>query len=523
MHLRITPNRGRDIAPKLIAFADLYPNYDYVLHLHGKRSQHASVLSLWRQFLYESLLGTPDVVNSILQLFEQQPRLGIVSAQHYEPMRHWLNWGGNLPQARVLAKRMGFELPGDLPVLDFPSGSMFWARPAALQPLLDLHLRYEDFAPEAGQKDGTLAHAIERLYFFSCEQAGLQWTKVARPAFYAYTPQLLHAAEGESVVDLLARCNFSLLDPGHVTARTQPLPGVREPPAALAEPLLHATLGRSLPPPAQPYRVAIGLLTFDNTDQQLLRSAGAARAALQRDSGWLGGCLLVLDNGSDSATVLPEAADLHRLPTGGNVGFGAGHNQLMRAAFAQGCNVYLALNPDGVLHPDALLHMLRMLHAHNDRALIEASQFPVEHPKVHDPVTMETGWVSGACLVIPRAVYDTIGGFDESFFMYGEDVDLSWRARAHGIALRMCAPALFLHAVTNRQPSDRTKCMTYESGFRLAHKWHAPAFQAWAGELLEEAGGKRPTDLLPPVPYDWKAYADFDHDFRFAAVRWIAP
>jgi lipopolysaccharide biosynthesis protein len=55
---------------------------------------------------------------------------------------------------------------------------MFWARSRALKPLLDLNLSFDEFAEEADQKDATLAHAIERMYFFSCEKAGFCWAKI---------------------------------------------------------------------------------------------------------------------------------------------------------------------------------------------------------------------------------------------------------------------------------------------------------------------------------------------------------
>jgi lipopolysaccharide biosynthesis protein len=126
-------------------------------------------------------MGGPEIVQSILSAFEQEPAIGMIAAQHYLPIKDGVIWGGNIATAQSLARRMGIDIhPGGL--LDFPSGSMFWARSAALRPLLDLRLSPQDFPPELGQDDGTLAHAVERLYFLACEKAGFQWAKVARPA-----------------------------------------------------------------------------------------------------------------------------------------------------------------------------------------------------------------------------------------------------------------------------------------------------------------------------------------------------
>ena len=188
--VRVTPNRGRDIAPKLLGFRDVYDRYQFVLHLHSKHSEHSSLLANWRGFVLENLLGSPEIVGSILTAFLQHPTLGMVASQHFEPVRHWINWGTNFATARRLAERMGISLSPHK-VLDFPSGSMFWARSAALRPLLDLNLSYDDFPEEAGQIDGTPAHAIERLYYYASERAGFTWLKVAHAELFAHTPAIV--------------------------------------------------------------------------------------------------------------------------------------------------------------------------------------------------------------------------------------------------------------------------------------------------------------------------------------------
>ncbi|MBI1620684.1 rhamnan synthesis F family protein [Aquamicrobium zhengzhouense] len=177
--VRIAPNRGRDIAPKLISFRDVYDKYELVLHLHSKKSVHNSKLGPWRGYLYETLLGTSEQVQNILEVFDRSPDVGMIFPQHFEYIRQWVSWDNNFTQCRALADRLGYQLNDGQP-LDFPSGSMFWARSAALRPLLDLNLSFEDFPAEGGQEDSTLAHAVERLYAIICEISGHGWVKVAR-------------------------------------------------------------------------------------------------------------------------------------------------------------------------------------------------------------------------------------------------------------------------------------------------------------------------------------------------------
>ena len=266
--------------------------------------------------------------------------------------------------------------------------------------------------------------------------------------------------------------------------------------------------------PMPPLSIVVGVVTYDNAARELKGCLGSAELALSRAGGK--GRLLILDNGPPSAPI----KGVERLDSAGNIGFGAGHNRLMKAAFDAGADVYVAANPDGLFHPDCIANLARMHAAQHGRALIEACQFPVQHPKTYDPVTFKTAWVSGACLWIPRAIYEAVGGFDETFFMYCEDVDLSWRARAQGFQALINPAALFLHAVTNRSTSPRMWAMMLASGHILGKKWGNEAFTAWAAEQMALIGETPRTAAAEAVPEAWRAIPDFDHHFSFSEVRW---
>ena len=90
----------------------------------------------------------------------------------------------------------------------------------------------------------------------------------------------------------------------------------------------------------------------------------------------------------------------------------------------------LVLSPTASCIQKHLERVARMAEARQGAVLVECVQFPVDHPKKVDPVSLRMAWASGAALAIPSRVYEVIGGFDDGFFMYFEDVDISWRARS---------------------------------------------------------------------------------------------
>jgi GT2 family glycosyltransferase len=163
LQLARVPNTGRDIAAFVAGFGQALSAHEIVAHIHSKRSPHNGAKADWRRQLLMNLMGTRGLVASIMRMFEDNPQLGMVFPEYHHSLRGQISWGTNFDICAALAGRMGITIdPAQMRL--FPAGSMFWARASALQPLWDLDLDLSDFPPEAGQVDGTPAHAIERLF-----------------------------------------------------------------------------------------------------------------------------------------------------------------------------------------------------------------------------------------------------------------------------------------------------------------------------------------------------------------------
>lgn len=174
LHVRTVPNRGRDIAPLLVTFRDEILALDLVCHVHTKKSLYdGREQTGWRQYLFGSLFGSRERLSWIFGMFQTNPTLGMVYPESYTEVPLWGHtWLSNVEWGRELAARLGFAIDSTA-YIDFPAGSMFWARTQALRPLFELDLRTESFPPEQGQIDGTLQHAIERLLGFVTRHQGM--------------------------------------------------------------------------------------------------------------------------------------------------------------------------------------------------------------------------------------------------------------------------------------------------------------------------------------------------------------
>ena len=195
--------------------------------------------------------------------------------------------------------------------------------------------------------------------------------------------------------------------------------------------------------------------------------------------------VVVVDSGSG-----PEALELLErwsdrvdvVVAGVNVGFARGCN--LGAARTTGRRVLL-LNPDAVVRPGCVDALVRALDEHPHAGLVGGRTLrpdgtvdpsscwgaptlwswfcfatglssALRGSRLFDPESLgrwqrdtprEVDVVTGCLLIAERATWDRLGGLDESYFMYGEDADLSLRAAAAGFRPRITPDAVALHAV----------------------------------------------------------------------------
>lgn len=162
--VRASENQGMNFGPMLVQFRRWIGRYERLLHLHtGAMLQDDINPVRARQWVLQGLIGSPGVVNGILNAFEGEKELGVVSspppvgaqAWHY----HWLASAGHAP---ALLGMLGVRGPAWQGILDFPLSGMFWARPRALAPLLQYPWSDTDFGADSAPPGKAMAQVIGR-------------------------------------------------------------------------------------------------------------------------------------------------------------------------------------------------------------------------------------------------------------------------------------------------------------------------------------------------------------------------
>lgn len=181
-----------------------------------------------------------------------------------------------------------------------------------------------------------------------------------------------------------------------------------------------------------------------------------------------------LDNTGNSACaelIAQSYPQVTVVPNQKNLGFATGNNRVIQHVLDAKLPVdaFFLLNPDTVIEPDCLtqlaakfsptriLQPLILLHKDGQKTkLVNTFGNPLHYlgfsyaggngtPVPTHTAPQEIALASGAALLVPAALLRQIGLFDESFFMYQEDTDLSWRCRLVGATIQCIPTALVWH------------------------------------------------------------------------------
>jgi GT2 family glycosyltransferase len=262
------------------------------------------------------------------------------------------------------------------------------------------------------------------------------------------------------------------------------------------------------PAPAAP-RVTAVVVSY-NTREELRRCLASLRA-----HAGLPGQVVVVDNASTDGSadmVTAEFPEARLLRNRENLGFSRANNQGLREATAA---YALLLNSDAELMAGALPALAARLDAQprlaavgprtlNPDGTVQVSFGPALTPgnewrqrrlvrgvKNRDPSALteaaaraareqEPEWLSGACLLVRKEALDSVGGFDEGFFLYEEDVDLCLRLRRAGWRLLFTPAAEVVHHLGRSTQADpgRARLEYHRSHLRFYRKHNGPALTA---------------------------------------------
>ena len=165
--------------------------------------------------------------------------------------------------------------------------------------------------------------------------------------------------------------------------------------------------------------------------------------------------------------------DLPYLQTPTNLGYAGGNNRGIEWALRGGCDYVLILNNDTEIAPDAVGHLVSaasvgedvgavapkiLYHADPDRIWFGGGEFrraralgthdrEGELDGQQEEAPREVSFLTGCCLLLPASILRAVGGFEEDFFAYVEDVDLSLRLTNAGYRLLYVPSARVLHHV----------------------------------------------------------------------------
>jgi FMN phosphatase YigB (HAD superfamily) len=213
---------GDTVLP-LAGFSSYGNHFDYVCHVNTGQTLWGGVEPEGlRQYLYAMLLGSDERVNAILTALQRDSSIGLIYPETYSGLPYWIHsWLADKSAAAILSNELGVIFDPD-GYVDFPAGSMFWARPHALRPLVDLDPSMSHFHSGLPGGEGALRSALKRFIAISAQIQGYGYLVVrdlsdhvfshgSHRNLYQYVSPAAQAASTRSV-DTADVVSFDLFD-----------------------------------------------------------------------------------------------------------------------------------------------------------------------------------------------------------------------------------------------------------------------------------------------------------------------
>lgn len=178
---KLKANRGRDISALLVAARKTVLQYEYICFLHDKKA-NANYLKndvdTWIDNLWGNTVGSAQYIDQVLQLFENNIELGLlVPPEAFGTyIAHWYGdtWLEDYPLCKNLSDTLKLDTDITEKKMPFTIGTVFWAKTQALRKLFEKEWDYSDFPEEPMPIDGTISHAIERIFGYAAQDAGFK-------------------------------------------------------------------------------------------------------------------------------------------------------------------------------------------------------------------------------------------------------------------------------------------------------------------------------------------------------------
>lgn len=170
LDVQVVPNRGRNFYPLFKIFKDVLQHFDFICHIHTKKSLSVSGYTYgWREYLWHMLLGSKEIIKKTITLLNQ-PECGLVFPEPYYLIDEqnilldkWLK-KFSVEHKQYMFNKCNIAYNDKQDHVHFPVGGMFWAKSSALKNVFDLSYELDDFIEENhDNNDGSLAHFLERF------------------------------------------------------------------------------------------------------------------------------------------------------------------------------------------------------------------------------------------------------------------------------------------------------------------------------------------------------------------------